>query len=142
LYFIEDLQVGRRSPWFDAANGLVMSDILQSWLDQLVGYFIYPNPTQLIVTAYVSMYACMKISNIIYLSLYAWQLSPQWKAYNSPGSQGHPDRASMQQRFPLPVGLKWIFCQYEACVLSKCHPDLSGGCAPPITFAEDKPLRP
>eukprot|EP01035_Chromulina_nebulosa_P013643 gene13643-18108_t len=22
LYFIEDLQVGRRSPWFDATNGL------------------------------------------------------------------------------------------------------------------------
>ena len=122
--------MGRRSPWFDAANGLVMSDILQSWLDQLVNFCIpYPNPT-------CSVYVLM------YLSMYVWQLSPKWKAYNSPGSQGHPDRAGMQQRFPLPVGLKWIFCQYEACVLSKCHPDLSGGCAPPVTFAEDKPLRP
>ena len=57
--------MGRRSPWFDAANGLVMSDILQSWLDQLVG----PNLTYLYIldnmpiylAVYVCMYVCMYV---------------------------------------------------------------------------------
>mmetsp|Transcript_20189 Transcript_20189/g.20289 ORF Transcript_20189/g.20289 Transcript_20189/m.20289 type:complete len:300 (-) Transcript_20189:88-987(-) len=28
---------------------------------------------------------------------------------------------NLRQRFPVPKGLKWIFCQVEACVLAKCR---------------------
>ena len=36
LYFIEDLSLGRNPRWDDTRGEAVMSDILQSWLDQLI----------------------------------------------------------------------------------------------------------
>jgi len=36
LYFIEDLQVGRNKAYDDTKGGAVMSDLIQSWVDQLL----------------------------------------------------------------------------------------------------------
>lgn len=36
LYFIEDLSVGRRGPYYDAKTDIVVSDVLQSWVEQLL----------------------------------------------------------------------------------------------------------
>lgn len=35
LYVIEDLQVGRQRPFVDD-SGMVMSDVIQSWIEQLL----------------------------------------------------------------------------------------------------------
>jgi len=41
-----------------------------------------------------------------------------------------PKVKARRDKFPVPPGLKWIFCQAEACVLAKCLPDDPGRCAP------------
>ena len=41
-----------------------------------------------------------------------------------------PAVAARRAKFPVPEGLKWVFCQAEACVLAKCMPEDTGRCAP------------
>jgi len=41
-----------------------------------------------------------------------------------------PAVTARREAFPVPSGLKWIFCQAEACVLAKCLHDDPGRCAP------------
>lgn len=36
----------------------------------------------------------------------------------------------MVKKYPLPKDVKWIFCQYEACVIAKCDYTSEKGCAP------------
>lgn len=38
---------------------------------------------------------------------------------------------TMRKRYPLPIKIKWIFCQFEACVISKCEHDDANKCKPP-----------
>lgn len=41
-----------------------------------------------------------------------------------------PKVKQRRDKFPVPPGVKWIFCQAEACVLAKCLPEDTGRCAP------------
>lgn len=38
--------------------------------------------------------------------------------------------SDMIKKYPLPKDVKWIFCQYEACVIAKCEYQAEKFCAP------------
>ena len=102
LYFVEDLQVGRRikpkhAPSEDTGGERVFSDLVQSWIEQK----LIPYPP---------------LRN---------------NKYDSPDGTGATDLASwgdtpsnshsiaMRKKHPLPAGLSFVFCQAEACVFGK-----------------------
>ena len=102
LYFVEDLQVGRRikprwAPSEDTAGARVFSDLVQSWVEQkLVPYPPlrnngYDSPDGTGATDYTS-----------------WGHTP---------SNRHS--IAMRERHPLPANLSFVFCQAEACVFGK-----------------------
>ena len=105
LYFMEDLQVGRYARdggghrYDDSLGNSVVSDVIQSWTEQLL--IRYPPPK---LDGFSS-----PIGNKTDTT--------QW------GSHPANTRAiEIRQKFPLPEGVAWIFCQAEACVIGKADP--------------------
>ena len=101
LYFVEDLQLGRRikprhAPFEDSGGERVFSDLVQSWIEQK----LVPYP-------------------------------PMRNMFDSPDATGATDLAAwgdtpsnsqsiaMRKKHPLPAGLSFVFCQAEACVFGK-----------------------
>lgn len=39
-------------------------------------------------------------------------------------------RSEMNKKYPIPSAIKWIFCQYESCVIAKCEFKDSSKCKP------------
>ena len=96
LYFIEDLQVGRIH---GEENCGVISDIIQSWIDQL-----------LIPDKY-SIQASKSERGEPYAEI---------SADLSKHPPEHAVRAAtIRNKYPLPKSIDWIFCQAEACVIAK-----------------------
>jgi len=77
LYFLEDLQVGRSSHYDTTGGSMVMSDIVQDWVEQLL---IRENAQAL-------------------------------------GHSLHPKDSAL--KWPLPVGVEFVMCQKQACVIGK-----------------------
>jgi len=105
LYFMEDLQVGRYARdgggyrYDDSLGNSVVSDVIQSWTEQLL--IRYPPPK---------------------LDKYS---SPNGKTTDTTQWGSHPANTraiEIRHKFPLPEGVAWIFCQAEACVIGKADP--------------------
>ena len=80
VYFIEDLQAGRKKTFEDTHGTGVMSDIIQAWIEQLI---------------------------------------------ISDPRVGSP-KEDLVSEHPLPQAVEAIFCQHEACVLTKQSRDYPG----------------
>ena len=102
LYFMEDLQCGRyardgaRYRYDDSHGSAVMSDVIQSWTEQLL--MRYPPP---------------KLDRAS---------SPIGDQTDKTQWGNHPANSraiEWREKFPLPKGVAWIFCQAEACVIGK-----------------------
>jgi hypothetical protein len=44
----------------------------------------------------------------------------------------HPQAVQCRQKYPIPPSIKWIFCQFEACVIAKCEHKDPSACKYPI----------
>jgi len=96
FYFIEDLHVGR---FFDESDGPVVSDVIQTWIDQL-----------LISDTFLS--GMSKGDPGEYYVDKAIQL------LKNP-SETAKRAFNMRRAYPVPESVDWIFCQSEACVIAK-----------------------
>mmetsp|Transcript_15450 Transcript_15450/g.34565 ORF Transcript_15450/g.34565 Transcript_15450/m.34565 type:complete len:136 (-) Transcript_15450:773-1180(-) len=96
FYFIEDLQLGRHRSWDDSQGAAVISDVLQSWIDQkLIRYSDGPHRN--------------------------WFEAKWDTGYHKNFAQvdANGRALEMRKRFPLPPNVAFIFCQEEACVIGK-----------------------
>ena len=99
LYFIEDLQVGRHAAWDTTHGEAVMSDVLQSWIEQL-----------LVSEKYSTNAGC-----------YSRLKRAPRGAPRCPDEQAPPHVRARQMRtkFPLPMHVAFVFYQTYACVVGK-----------------------
>ena len=90
LYFIEDMLVGRHPKYDDTKGDAIMSDVIQSWIEQLT---VNPRTHKALV--------------------------PDWGTVNWDATASNRHAFDLRKRFPLPRHVNFIFCQREACVIGK-----------------------
>ena len=99
LYFIEDLQVGRHAAWDNTGGEAVMSDVLQSWVDQL-----------LVADKYSKNAGCYSRLK---------RAPPHARQCPNENAAAHIRARKQRSNFPLPSHAAFIFCQTYACVIGK-----------------------
>lgn len=99
LYFIEDLHVGRHAAWDNTSGKAVMSDVLQSWIDQL-----------LVADKYSKNAGCYSRLK---------RAPPGAPQCPNANAAAHIHALKQRSNFPLPLRAAFIFCQTYACVIGK-----------------------
>jgi len=68
--------------------------------------------------------------------LHAWNDQLLTPLQNTRGVKLHQVKSKFHQRHPIPKGIKWIFCQYEACAIGKCD---NNDCRVSDAFSQNPP---
>ena len=122
VYFIEDLQVGRHHRYDDSEGHGVVSDVIQAWIEQLL----------------------IRRSMVPPTSRRAERLDgdvSEWRHARDGTLLHEMDARALAARnaHPLPDGVAFIFCQFEACVIGKdnTYPLKGAGCSGDGTMTPD-----
>ena len=103
FYFIEDLHVGRHAAWDTTRGEAVVSDVMQSWVEQM-----------LVSPRYAAAAGCYsRLKGPPSLSGVKQPLCPDAKA------APHVRAQEMRARHPLPKCVAFVFCQTYGCVVGK-----------------------
>lgn len=68
--------------------------------------------------------------------LHSWSDQLLTPLQNTRAERVHHAKSQMHRRHPIPKGIKWIFCQYEACAIGKCDND---DCRVSNAFSQNPP---